>query len=253
MAAVVLGLFGGGDVERVRERLGQTPLASPGEVTPGPVAVEGVAREHRERIPEPAGEGEALVVRYRRRRRGAPEGEVAEERSDAVPFVVEGEDGRVLVDPREAVEGEGGDNYAVFSERGTRHHVGGVDPASAVPLDGADGDATTGDDGTGTPPPSDGTEWIHVQSGIRPGDRVFVLGEAAETPGGSPPYVVRPGADGGFLVSDLSAASVREQLARESGPLDRGVWRIALLGVIAVLGVAVVLLALLVVVNVFVL
>lgn len=255
MAAVVLGLFGGGDVERLRDRLARTPVAAPGDVSPGPVAVEGVAREHRERRPEPAGDDEALLVRYRRQRRDAGEGAVAEARTEAVPFVVEGEDGRVLVDPREAVDGDGADNYALFSERNTRRYVGGADPASAVPVDDDEStgdDATADDDGTSSPP-ADDAEWVHVQSGIRPGDRVFVLGEASATPGGSPPFVVRPGEGGGFLVSDLSAASVREQLARESDSLDGSVWRIALLGVIAVLGVAVVLLALLVVVNVFVL
>jgi hypothetical protein len=246
--AVVLGLFGGGEPERLRERLERTPAASPGTVSPGPVAVEGVAREHRERVPEPAGDGEAFLLRYRRYRRvedgREADGPPVEQRTEAVPFVVEGEDGRVLVDPREAVEDDG--NYALFSERNTRRYRGEENPATAVLVGEGDEDGSEDQSGEGEP-----GEWVHVQSGIRPGDRVFVVGEATATPGGSPPFVVGAGDDGGFLVSDLSRAAVREQLARESGPFDGNFWRIALLGVIAILVVAVVLVAAVAIANVF--
>jgi hypothetical protein len=274
MAAFVLGLFRGDELDRLRERLAATPATPPGEVSPGPVAVEGVAREHRETVESPVGGREALLVQYRRHR-SEGDGSPVEERTDAVPFVVEDETGRVLVDPREAVEGDGDGNYAVFSERNTRRHYGGTDPASATPLGGgseddesggtedpvaADG-STDGDTGAGTPASggtADGTtldadrpgvgaaanwresvpdsaSWIHAESAIRPGDTVYVVGVAEETPGGSPPFVVTPDEEGIFLVSDLGPAAVREQLDRESSPLDRSVLSLLALGVIVVL------------------
>jgi hypothetical protein len=260
MAAFVLGLFRGEELDRLRERLAGTPATPPGEVSPGPVAVEGVAREHRETVESPVAGREALLVQYRRHR---PEGDgsPAEERTDAVPFVVEDETGRVLLDPRDAVDGDGEGNYAVFSERNTRRHYGGTDAASATPLDagGEDTDESGGDpsrgndavaaDGTpldgdrpGVGPDEDWRDsvpesaaWIHAESAIRPGDTVYVVGDADETPGGSPPFVVTPGTEGIFLVSDLGPAAVREQLDRESGPLDRSVLSLLVLGVIAVL------------------
>lgn len=279
MAALALALFGGGELDRLRERLEATPATPPGEAAPGPIAVEGVAREHRETVDSSVGDHEALLVQYRRYRAdgdGGPE----KERTDAVPFVVEDETGRVLVDPRDAVDGDGKGNYAVFSERNTRRYYGGADPAGVTPVstgtdgaaDSAEDDSTEDDsavvdedesgDSEDGPSPGDGefggtdlegnapgfgtpgdwreavpdsAEWIHAESTIRPGDTVYVVGDASETPGGSPPFVVRPSDEGVFLVSDLSPAAVLEQLDRKSGPFDRSVLSILLLGVIVVL------------------
>lgn len=224
--------------ERVRSLVERTPVEPIAErpADTGLVAVEGRVRKHREAVTPRLDGGEAVFARYERIRRDGegpgPGGETVERAAETAPFVVEDDSGGLLVDLGETVDAAG--DPVIVSASNTERYLGDEDGADLVPFrtDGS-GDAGVGDLARARSELGETPDWIHVQSTLRPGDRVYVLGDVAETPGGSPPYVLSPGPDDTVVCSDLSQSALLGQLDRESAGVDRRFWAFAALGLVA--------------------
>lgn len=223
----------------LRRAVERTPVSGIGTLSPGRVAVEGEVRPHRETLPEPIGDGECVVVRYQRLRRNSsgtgPGGETVENRVEVVPFLVDDGTGEILVNPPGSTDGEEG--TLLVSAGNTDRYYGDEDATETYRIDAAD-DEDVEQLAQARQELGESPEWVHVQSAIRPGDHVYVLGQAAETADGRPEHVVLPGDR--FLLSDLRRSALVEQLKRESGRIDRSFWLFAVLGLIAVAAIVLV-------------
>jgi hypothetical protein len=224
-------------VYRLVEELPITPVD---EVRPGLHPIRGTVVAD-DTVPEPMTPEQCVYAQYELRERVQGRASnvqyaVAEGRVDAVPFRVEDETGSVLVDPTGIVHP--GDGRADSP----------LDAAGPQPLsDGATGAfAESGDEFERLERQRLGREEtdaalihreVHVQSTIRPGDTVYVLGEFERRAGS---YAVEPG-EGPFLLSDMSRSALATALERRSGDVSGQFLRFVAFGLIAVSLVALVL------------
>lgn len=169
--------------------------------------------------------GPAVVTTYVKRPRGstAP----AERLVEAVPFVVEDDSGRVLVDATDAPAD------AVLVSPGHTERLLGDESGTRVVRASDRGMNSTREiararTALGTTP-----GWAHERGALRDGDRVYVLGTPRPSGEESPATTVAPGTDAPFAVSDLSRSALAEQLERRAGGLDRRFWLFAVVGGIA--------------------
>ena len=169
--------------------------------------------------------GPAVVTTYVKRPRGstAP----ARRRVEAVPFVVEDDSGRVLVDateaPAEAVLVSPGHTERLLGDESGSRLV----RASDTGLDSTR-EVARARTALGTTP-----DWEHERGALRAGDRVYVLGRPRSSGEEEPATVLAADADAPFAVSDLSRSALAEQLQRQAGGLDRRFWLFAVVGGIA--------------------
>ncbi len=168
--------------------------------------------------------GPAVVTTYVKRPRGstAP----ARRRVQAVPFVVEDDSGRVLVDATDAPAD------AVLVSPGHTERLLGDEAGSRLvrsPDTGLDAtrEVARARTALGTTP-----DWEHERGALRAGDRVYVLGRPRTSDEEEPTTVVTAD-DGPFALSDLSRSALAEQLDRRAGGLDRRFWLFAVVGGIA--------------------
>jgi len=219
----VLSLLAGDGAEDRRERLrtlvaeaAPVPIA---ELSSGPGAVEGTVEVHTGTVDGSVTDRDAVLAEYERERNADGELSVVEGRIEAVPFLVEDDTGRVLVDPTDY---DYDDGVLPISPGRTERREGDEDGENVRPV---------GDEGPVLP-------WVHSEAAIRPGDRVYVAGTVSRLAGPEGPPGVRhrldPGDDpGAFLVTDLSRQALFEGLGSDSR-LPEGFWRFALLGAILV-------------------
>lgn len=164
--------------------------------------------------------GPPVLARYVRRPRESEEpGTATETRVEAVPFVVEDDSGRVLVDAREAAS-----ESVLLSPAVTERYLGDESGSRVARATGADDtrELARARTALGATP-----DWEHERATLRAGDQVYVLGGATGERGR-----IEPGGEG-FVVSDLSRAALTEQLQRASEGLDRRFWLFAVVGAIA--------------------
>lgn len=170
--------------------------------------------------------GPPVLATYTRRERDGPQ--VFERRLDAVPFVVEDESGRVLVD----VSDLGDDAPGVLLSAGATERLLGTESGDRLVSTGGDSfrQVAAARNAIGTTP-----EYEHERALLRAGDRVYVLGTArSRAAGEAPGIVVDQGQDADrFVLSDMSRSALAEQLQRASGGLDREFWLFAVVGAIA--------------------
>lgn len=225
-------------LHRIVEELPVTPTD---EVTDGLHAVRGTVAVDEGTVPEPLTTENCVYAQYEIRERGEQRGgeagyEVVEGRVDAVPFRVEDDAGAVIVDPT-GIE-----------------HVGGGRPGSpldaAGPLPLSDAATRAFADSSGELEEVErerlgreetGAAWVHeevhVQSTIRPGDAVYVLGEFQGGANGLP--TVTP-TGGPFLFSDMSPSALAATLERSAGDVSGQFLRFLAFGLIAVVVVLIV-------------
>jgi len=169
--------------------------------------------------------GPAVVTTYVKRPRNstAP----AQRRVEAVPFVVEDDSGRVLVDATEADAGA-----VLVSPGHTERLLGDESGTRLVRVSDTGMDSTReiarARTALGTTP-----EWEHERGALRAGDRVYVLGRPRASGEEEPAAVIAADADAPFALSDLSRSALAEQLDRRAGGLDRRFWLFAVVGGIA--------------------
>jgi len=230
--AAVTDLDGDGTAAPATET--ETRTAAPddderGDDPDGPATPDG----GRERSPDgavrrshdaPDDRGSAVVTTYRKWPRGDTP---PRRRVEAVPFVVEDDSGRVLVDATDAPAGAvlvspGHTERLLGDEAGTRLvTVADTSPDAAREI----ARARTA---LGTTP-----DWEHERGALRDGDRVYVLGRPRASGDGEPATVIAADADAPFALSDLSRSALAEQLDRSTGGLDRRFWLFAVVGGIA--------------------
>lgn len=216
MSGTSSGSAGEDRQERLRGLLreGEPDPVAALRATGGLVGVEGTVVAHGETVTGPMTGEDAVLVEYERGRNEDGRYEPVEGRLEAVPFLVEDDTGRVLVDP------------------GAYGYDDGPLPISPGNTDRFEGD----EDGENVRPVEDDPvlPWVHSEAAIRPGDQVYVVGTVSSGPDPDLPTDLRvapAGPDGGFLVSDLSRTTLATEL-RPSSRLPRPFWQFALLGLI---------------------
>jgi|APHM01.1.fsa_nt_gi E3 Ubiquitin ligase. len=170
--------------------------------------------------------GPAVVTTYVKRPRGstAP----ARRRVEAVPFVVEDESGRVLVDATDAPA------EAVLVSPGHTERLLGDESGSRLVHTADTSRDTTREIARARTAPGTTPDWEHERGALRVGDGVYVLGRPRSSgePDG-PATAVAANGDAPFVLSDLSRSALAEQLDRRAGGLDRRFWLFAVVGGIA--------------------
>lgn len=209
-----------------------------GDVTSGLTAVQGTVALDDGTIPAPVTPEDCVYAQYEIRERstegsGVGRYHVVEGRVDAVTFLVEDDSGAILVDPT-GMHHPAGDRVTnpldaagplPLSDRSTRVFApssdGGFDELDRHRLGRAE--ATGGFDHSE----------VHVQSTIRPGDEVYVLGDFQRSTEDRPPVVAPTG--GPFLVSDLSRSALDAVLARRTADVTGRFVRFLVFGAILVI------------------
>jgi hypothetical protein len=165
-----------------------------------------------------------VLVAYTRRERDSPA--VVERSLSTVPFVVEDDTGRVLVDATDLGDDAPG---VLLSAGNTEHYLGTERGDRLVRTSGSSFEQVArAREALGTTP-----EYEHERAVLRAGDHVYVHGTAREAADGSSAVVGVPDDPGAFVLSDLSRSALAEQLDRASGGLDRQFWLFAVVGAIA--------------------
>jgi len=224
-------------VYRLVEELPVTPVD---ELRPGLHAIRGTVVAD-DTVPEPMTTEQCVYAQYELRERVQGRASnvqyaVAEGRVDAVPFRVEDETGSVLVDPTVVAHPGDGRVDSPLDAAGPQSLSDGATgafAASGEEFERLERQRLAREETDVAPSPGE----VHVQSTIRPGDTVYLLGEFERDAGS---YRVGPG-DGPFLLSDMSRSALATALERRSGDVSGQFLRFVVFGLIAISLVALVL------------